>query len=151
MALLALATFGCDHATKLGASQTLAKDGPLSLLRGVLELRYTQNHDTGFGLLARAGIPRSPTLLVVVALLGTLVMLTLWWQQRARLSSWQHASFALVLAGALGNLIDRAVRGYVVDFIHLEHWPVFNIADIAVVVGMLVLLVTQRRVKPVPT
>ena len=47
-----------------------------------------------------------------------------------------QVGFALVFSGALGNIVDRIARGYVVDFIHVRGWPVFNVADIAVVVGM---------------
>jgi signal peptidase II len=46
----------------------------------------------------------------------------------------------LMLAGALGNYLDRLFRGYVVDFIHVPHWPVFNVADIYVTVGAVVLV-----------
>jgi len=49
----------------------------------------------------------------------------------------------LILAGALGNLGDRLFRGYVVDFIHVSHWPVFNVADICVSVGAALLLWAQ--------
>jgi len=58
---------------------------------------------------------------------------------------WLHGALGLVTGGALGNLIDRLVRGYVVDFIDvnfwpLREWPVFNIADSAIVVGVAILL-----------
>jgi signal peptidase II len=56
----------------------------------------------------------------------------------------QTFSLALLLAGALGNLIDRAWHGYVVDFLHVPHWPVFNVADIYVTVGAAALLLFGR-------
>jgi len=49
--------------------------------------------------------------------------------------------FALLLAGAMGNVVDRAVRGYVVDFIHIAWWPVFNVADVAVCLGIVALVI----------
>lgn len=52
----------------------------------------------------------------------------------------QTVALAMLLAGALGNFIDRAWHGYVVDFLHVVHWPVFNVADIYLTVGGLVLL-----------
>ncbi len=55
---------------------------------------------------------------------------------RQRAARATQVGFALVFSGALGNIVDRAARGYVVDFIHVRGWPVFNVADIAVVVGM---------------
>ena len=56
-----------------------------------------------------------------------------------------QAALTLVLGGALGNYSDRAVRGYVVDFIHAAHWPVFNVADIWVTLGGLALLLHTWR------
>ena len=72
-----------------------------------------------------------------------------WFVARKRATRTQHVGFALVLAGALGNVVDRAARGYVIDFIHLTRWPVFNVADIAVVAGMtLLMLAALRRTPP---
>lgn len=53
------------------------------------------------------------------------------------------AGGALVVGGALGNLVDRIARGYVIDFIHVHGWPVFNVADIAVVAGMGLIALAQ--------
>jgi signal peptidase II len=47
--------------------------------------------------------------------------------------------------GAPGNLVDRVARGYVVDFVHVEHWPVFNMADVFLVVGAALLVVASMR------
>lgn len=57
-------------------------------------------------------------------------------QRAVRAARATQVGFALVFSGALGNIVDRIARGYVVDFIHVRGWPVFNVADIAVVVGM---------------
>jgi signal peptidase II len=80
--------------------------------------------------------------LAAAALVGVLAAWVLW---RKRLGVLQHAGFALVVGGALGNLVDRAARGYVVDFIHVRWWPVFNVADVGVVAGVLMLLVFRAR------
>lgn len=48
----------------------------------------------------------------------------------------EHVGYGFFLAGALGNVVDRAVRDYVVDFIHVAHWPVFNVADVLVGIGI---------------
>lgn len=62
-----------------------------------------------------------------------------------------QAGWAFILGGAFGNLADRILRGYVVDFIHLKGWPIFNVADIAVVVGFgLMFLARVRRRRPTP-
>lgn len=140
-----LLVFGCDHGTKLAAEAALSDRGPLPLVRGVLDLRYTENHDTAFSLLRTFGVPPMPNLLLLVALLALMGVSAVWLAQRKRLTGMQHAGFALVVAGALGNVVDRALRGYVIDFIHVAHWPVFNVADIAVVIGIVALLVSRRK------
>ncbi|HEU4406204.1 MAG TPA: signal peptidase II [Polyangiaceae bacterium] len=136
---------GCDHGTKLLAKTTLEPGARrLRLIPGVLDLRYTENHDTAFSLLRHLNLSLSAGALVATstACLGFLV--ALWWSRRRGPRS-EHVAYALLVGGALGNIIDRLVRGYVVDFIHLRHWPVFNVADIAIVFGAALLLVARLR------
>jgi signal peptidase II len=62
--------------------------------------------------------------------------------------SWPARSALLLLAaGAFGNGLDRLFRGHVVDFIHLTHWPVFNVADVYITVGGILLLLKLRPVR----
>ena len=146
--LLTLSLFGCDHATKIAAEASLSQGRAVSLVSGVLELRYTPNPDTAFSLFRTLGIAHTPGILMgasVVALLGVVVM---WIASRKRASRAQHVGFALILAGALGNVVDRAMRGYVVDFIHLTRWPVFNVADMSVVAGVILLGLCSLLQKP---
>lgn len=138
--LLTVSLFGCDHATKLAAESTLSQGRVVGLVSGVLELRYAANDDTAFSLLRSFGIARTPSLLLAPAAFALLGMVAMWIASRKRASRLQHVAFALVVGGALGNVVDRAMRGYVVDFIHLTRWPVFNVADVAVVAGMLLLV-----------
>jgi signal peptidase II len=137
---------GCDHVTKIAAKSQLESQPPRKLIRSVLELRYVENTDVGFGLLRF--IPeqvRGPLLLV----LGAVAIVALGaWLLRARLPPLGRAAAVLILAGALGNYVDRLARGYVVDFIHLRHWPVFNAADIWLSAGMILLLWSSFRQTP---
>jgi signal peptidase II len=137
--LLTLSLFGCDHATKIAAQASLSNGRTINVLTGVLELRFAPNPDTAFSLLRTFGIARSPGLLLAASGIALLGVVAMWIASRKRASRAQHFGFALVLAGALGNVVDRAIRGYVVDFIHVTWWPVFNVADIAVVAGMILL------------
>ena len=149
--LLTLSLFGCDHATKLVAAASLSHDGrAVSVVRGVLDLRYTVNPDTAFSLFRNLGIAPTPSILVAASAIAILGILAAWIASRKRATRLQHVGFALVLAGALGNVVDRAVRGYVVDFIHLTYWPVFNVADVAVVAGMLLLMLAALRTRNDP-
>lgn len=137
--LLTLSLFGCDHATKAAAEASLSHGGAINVVTGILELRFTPNPDTAFSLLRTFGVARTPGLLVAASGLALVGVVAMWVASRKRASRAQHVGFALVLAGALGNVVDRAMRGYVVDFIHLTRWPVFNVADIAVVAGVALL------------
>jgi signal peptidase II len=139
VALLTVSLFGCDHATKIAAEASLSHGRAVELVSGVLELRYAANDDTAFSLLRTFGVARTPSVLLAVASVALLAVASMWFAQRKRASGAQHVGFALVLAGALGNVVDRAARGYVVDFIHVTRWPVFNVADIAVVAGAILL------------
>ncbi len=129
---------GCDHATKHVAKELLSDGRPVTLARGVLDLSYAQNFDTAFSLTSNVHHPAKTIALVAVMALGAVALAAAWWQRRHSTTA-VHVGFAFMVAGALGNLLDRAFRGYVVDFVHLHHWPVFNVADVLIVVGGLVL------------
>jgi signal peptidase II len=148
--LMTVSLFGCDHATKLAAESTLSGGRTVNVVNGLLELRYAPNPDTAFSLLGHLGIARPPSLLLAASAIALVGVVAAWITARKRASRTQHIGFGLVLAGALGNVVDRAVRGYVVDFIHLTRWPVFNVADIAVVAGMLLLVMATLRKREAP-
>jgi signal peptidase II len=129
-----LALAGCDHATKIAAKAELEDAPPKPVVGNVLRLDYTENRDTGFGLLR--WIPAETRLPIILALqsLGAIALVVAL-SRRRRLDVYALA-FGLVLAGALGNLADRISRGYVVDFVRVPHWPVFNLADVWITLGI---------------
>jgi len=141
--LSSLGLVGCDHATKAVAKASLAT-GPQTLVPGVLDLRYAENHDSAFSLFRAAGVAPSMGLLIFLASIALVSVGILMWRRRKVASPIELAGYVAVLGGALGNVTDRIVRGYVVDFIHLHHWPIFNVADILVVVGAGLLLLASR-------
>jgi signal peptidase II len=67
-------------------------------------------------------------------------------------AKWEVISLALILGGAVGNVIDRVLHGYVIDFIDVYygsyHWPAFNIADSAICVGAVMLIIDSFKKKP---
>ncbi|HEY8946411.1 MAG TPA: signal peptidase II, partial [Polyangiaceae bacterium] len=96
--------------------------------------RYVENTDVAFNLLR--WVPESirfPALLLVGAI-AVVALSALLFGSRATASVPMFA-LLLVTAGAIGNYLDRIFRGYVVDFVHLKHWPVFNVADVYITVG----------------
>jgi signal peptidase II len=132
--LFVLLLVGCDHASKGVAKAELESGGAREVIRGVVSLRYVENTDIAFNLLR--WVPetiRFPGLLVIGAL--AVVALCFLLLRARRAACLPLVALILVTAGAVGNYLDRVFRGYVVDFVHLKHWPVFNIADVYVTLG----------------
>ncbi len=87
---------------------------------------------------------RSPLLLALGALaIAALAVLLM----RSRAATSERVALALLLAGAAGNYLDRVLRGYVVDFIHVPHWPVFNVADALIVAGFALFGLSRARAR----
>jgi signal peptidase II len=155
--LLVALLVGCDHATKLAAKAALEGATPLSIIPGLLDFEYAENRDTAFSLSRGWAHPAKAWLLLGLALLVLAAVLAVWWRRTApprharrglhlrKARPLEHAAFALIVGGAIGNVVDRAGHGYVVDFIHVHRWPVFNIADIAITLGALLIGWTAVR------
>ena len=105
--------------------------------------RFTHIHNTGsaFGLFQDQNLP-----LLFVSLVGVVVLAYIY-QTQVRPTLLLRLSIGLMLGGALGNLIDRIHQGHVTDFIDVGPWPVFNIADSSIVVGLCVMawVLVMRR------
>ena len=115
------------------------------LIPNWLDIIYTLNPGAAFSLFA--GMPawfRSSFLLVLAA--GAIIVLLVLLVRDSRLNL-TSAALALILAGALGNLIDRLWRGPVLDFILMHYyahdWPVFNVADSAITIGVVLILIAS--------
>lgn len=135
---VAAGVVAADQVTKELALRTLA-DGPVHLV-WTLELNLTYNRGAAFGV--GAGI--SP---VVVGLGVVVLVALLGFGRHAVRSIPATVALALVAGGAVGNLADRVLRdagGAVVDFIDLGWWPVFNLADMAITVGAVLLILVGR-------
>jgi len=136
-------TYATDRLTKLWAERSLAGRPPVTVILGVLQLNYTTNSGGAFGLGQSAPwVFAAATILVSAAIVASSFRL------RNGLTA---VALGLILGGAFGNLTDRAVRGQglfsgrVVDFIDFHVWPVFNVADSAIVIGALLLAVSGIR------
>ena len=134
-----------DLATKLVAVRELSDREPVVLLGGALTLRLVRNPGAAFGMAQGLTVVLTAVALVVVVLILRMA-------RRLSSSLWA-AALGLVLGGATGNLADRLFRapapgrGHVVDFLELPRWPVFNLADSAIVVaGVLMVFLSARGV-----
>ncbi|MEA2556079.1 MAG: signal peptidase [Actinomycetota bacterium] len=135
---VALVVFAADRLTKSWAEHSLPGH-PIDVLKGVLTFRYATNAGGAFSLGTNAPLGfAAATLLICGAIVAT---------------SFRHArvlpaaALGFVLGGGIGNLTDRFLRGphltgRVVDFVDLHVWPIFNVADSAIVVGALLLALT---------
>ncbi|MGH9005651.1 MAG: signal peptidase II, partial [Acidimicrobiia bacterium] len=140
--LLAAAVVALDQVTKVWAVSALS-DGPIRLIGDVLALRLTRNPGGAFSFFTGF----TPVLAVVAIVLVVVIVRT-----TRRTSDLVMAyTLALVLGGALGNIVDRMVRspgflrGHVIDFIDLSFWPTFNLADSAISIGVLIVVVRGWR------
>ncbi len=139
---LAVALAVVDQATKLWAESRLDLHQSVELLP-FLSLTLGYNPGAAFSFLGDAAGWQRWFLAGVAAAIS--IYLIFWLRRLDRGHLWLSSGLALVLAGALGNLVDRLRLGYVVDFIHLHyggfHWPIFNVADIAITLGAGVVIV----------
>jgi len=140
IALLVAAT---DQATKLFVSAHVPMGGAISLFRDTVRIEPTRNTGGAFGILQSYGS--------VIGFLTVVAIILIFAAYRCKLDLPGNAwtGLALVMGGAVGNLVDRVRLGYVFDFVNLKFWPVFNVADVAITVGFIVLLcvliVRERR------
>jgi signal peptidase II len=137
---------GCDHATKYVAKTELQEQPAQALIEPVLSLRYVENTDIAFNLLSFIPEPVKFPLLLFLGAIAIASMLAL--LLSGRVHGWALGGLLLLLGGALGNYLDRLVRGYVVDFIHVSYWPVFNVADVLVTVGFGLMLLAGSPLRP---
>jgi signal peptidase II len=130
-----------DQIFKALIVRTLAAEQSVPLIPGLLYLTYVRNTGIAFGLLS--GLPLAVAVLAAL----TVVFLVVYNGGRAYADPLSRMGAGLLLGGAAGNLSDRIRLGYVVDYLDLRVWPVFNLADIAVVAGgaLLLLALFQKR------
>ena len=143
LAAAALTAYGVDLVTKLVAVERLTPGRPVDLLGPVLRLNLTRNPGAAFS------TGTSFTLLITLGAIAAVVVIA-YVARRVADPCWA-AGLGLLLAGVAGNLTDRVfrapgvLRGYVVDFLELPHWPVFNVADVCIDVAVAVIVVQVWR------
>ena len=143
--LIAAVVLLMDRLSKLLIARNIVLHDSVVILPGFFRLTHVQNRGAAFGLGAESPSQWTGAMLIVFSIAALIVVSALLWRNSHRMSS-TGVGLALIMGGALGNLWDRVVDGQVVDFLDFYvsnyHWPAFNVADSAIVVGAL-LLVTE--------
>ena len=143
---LAIVVIILDQVTKYIASSSLEMFQPVAVMP---MFNWTLMHNTGaaFSFLHDAGGWQRWFFAVIAIVVS--VVLFFWIKRLEQHEKWQAIALALILGGAIGNVIDRVWLGYVVDFIQVYYqqwyWPAFNIADSAIVIGVAMIIIDSIR------
>jgi len=141
-----------DQATKALAAGRLVPGESIEIVPGLLHFTLVHNTGMAFGLLSGSDIPFKSVLVTLLSL-AALAAVVYYALRSPRGETTTHLGLTLILGGALGNILDRARLGYVIDFIDVfyrdAHWPAFNVADSSICVGVgLLMLDSLRRQEP---
>lgn len=132
-----------DQITKAWALRAIPAGDGIDIIPGVLRLRVSENAGVAFSMFQNAG-----TILVIAIIVAVIVIL---FALRTSESWWQSVTLGLVLGGAVGNLVDRFMRGSgflngrVVDWIEPSFFATFNVADASITIGVILLLIVGFR------
>ncbi len=126
-----------DQFTKMLIKQSMREGEHIEIINNVLRLTYVKNPGMAFGIQIGGNL-----FYTVFASIACIIILAYFFRLRPE-NFWARFALASILGGAIGNLVDRFRFHEVVDFIDfvLIHWPVFNVADIAVFIGMTILII----------
>jgi signal peptidase II len=158
---VSLTVLALDQITKIAAHASLRGHGPVEIVPGLFNLWYSRNPGGLFGYFGQLEAPWRTILLTAFPLLA-IVVIGVFLAKTDEPDRSTKFGLALILGGATGNLIDRVFRGEVVDFLDVyasnervaawlverfgtAHWPTFNIADSAIVVGAILLVLDILR------
>jgi len=132
-----------DQLTKSLVRATMPLYAKRVIIPDFLDVTHVQNTGAAFGLLNAADFPYKSAVMIAIATLA-LVAISLYARQLGQHEKLSRYGLALILGGAFGNLIDRAISGYVVDFVDIywgdAHFWAFNVADAAITIGAVLVL-----------
>ncbi len=140
------AILAVDAATKAAVLRGMAVGETIDLIPGLFSLTHVRNRGAAFGMLADLPDPWRQVFFVGIALV-TVVLLIAIYRGTPPSRRLERGAIVAIVAGAIGNVIDRFVYGEVVDFLDFYiadwHWPAFNVADSCITVGVVVLVLTS--------
>jgi signal peptidase II len=132
--------FCADQLSKYWVAQRLSPGEMIYLIPGFFQLTFVRNYGAAFGIL-----PYHTSFFIVIKILMALMIIIFVPRFISNRFVLLRTALALLLGGTLGNLLDRIVRGYIIDFFDFRIWPVFNIADIALVLGIALVIFSLLR------
>ena len=121
-----------DRLTKFLVSNELNLNSSIPLIKGIFYISLVHNRGAAFGFLKNQFPLFIATSLIAIILIWRAL-------KSNKYSKTYTIALSLILAGALGNLVDRLLYGYVIDFLDFRVWPVFNVADSAITIGAIIL------------
>lgn len=143
--LIVAAVILLDQLTKLLVVHSMAVGQEISIVPGLFQLAHWENPGAAFSMFASSTSPWRTFGLIAFSVAACIVVSYLLWKHGPALDT-SSVSFCLVLGGALGNLWDRFSKAGVTDFLDFyvgsHHWPPFNVADSAIVIGAALLIAT---------
>jgi signal peptidase II len=141
--LIAILVIVLDRMSKWLVAGKITLHDSISVFPGFFRLTHVQNSGAAFGLFAESSSEWKVAALILFSILALAVVSALLWKNSHSMTT-TGVGLALILGGAVGNLWDRLLTGHVVDFLDFYlgsyHWPAFNVADSAIVVGALLLV-----------
>ena len=141
--LIAVTVLLLDRLAKWAVASSIALHDSVVVIPGVFRLTHVENTGAAFGLFAESSVQWKGGALVIFSLMALVVVSALLWKNSHSLST-TTVGLSLILGGAMGNLWDRLMSGHVVDFLDFYvgsyHWPAFNVADSAIVIGAILLV-----------
>lgn len=132
--IICCGTIIIDQVTKWLVEMNLYKS-EITLIDKLLSFTYVENYGIAWGAFKQYDILIKVIIPIFIAMIIVFFI-------KSKLTTFENVSGSLIVGGAIGNYIDRLVRGYVIDFIDFKIWPVFNFADICIVIGCVMLMIS---------
>ncbi len=135
--LIAIVFIAADRITKMLITNDMTLGQSRQVLGSLVDFTYIHNNGSAFSMFQ--GKQTFLIALTVILMIGVIIY---WIIYKKSISIPEHIALALILGGGIGNLIDRIMYGYVIDFIDIHFIPIFNVADIAITCGCILFAIT---------
>jgi signal peptidase II len=136
---LSLIVLVLDRLSKLWIERHIPMGDAITVIPGVFRITHVLNFGAAFSLFAESTSPQHVRVFLTIFSVIAITVVLYFFLRMARRLTLSSVALSLILAGAIGNLYDRARYGYVIDFLEVHivryHWPDFNVADSAIVIG----------------